>query len=158
MSTYMHQCRTISIPSSLRRNICCMSAKSNMISKTPCALIPNTSGWCGAYMVFSPSLHALLYQLCILCMKLGQSHSIQFGNKSFPYTNSRGASSKFGRSSTASTYLCNVSVRGVEKPDLLLALEVAGFSFDLAFLAFPSDFLFVACNLSTISDPSLLFQ
>jgi hypothetical protein len=31
--------------------------------KENCPLNPNTSGWCGAYIVFSPSIHALLYQL-----------------------------------------------------------------------------------------------
>ena len=56
-------------------------------------------------------------------------------------------------SSTAITFLCSVSVRGVEKPDHLLALEFAGLSFNLSFLAFLSDFLFAACHLFTISDP-----
>jgi hypothetical protein len=46
-----------------------------------------------------------------------------------------------------------MSVWGKEKPDHLLALEF-GLSFDLAFSA---DFLFVACHLSKISDPSFWF-
>jgi hypothetical protein len=38
-------------------------------------------------------------------------------------------------------------VRGVEKPDRLLALQSSDLSFDLAFLAFSLDFLFAACHL-----------
>jgi len=55
---------------------------------------------CRAYMVLSPSLHALLYQLLNLCIKRGQSVSAQPGSKSFPYTNFIGASSKSWISST----------------------------------------------------------
>ena len=40
----------------------------------------------------------------------------------------------------------------MENPDHLLAGEFARLSFDLAFLAFSSDFLFAVCNLFTISD------
>ena len=54
----MHQSRTISIPSCWRRNMCWMSAKSNVISKISYPLTPNTSGWCRAYMILSTSLHA----------------------------------------------------------------------------------------------------
>jgi len=32
----------------------------NIMDLMPLTL--NTSGWCGAYLVWSPSLHALLYQ------------------------------------------------------------------------------------------------
>ena len=123
MSTYLHQSRTISIPSSLRRNICWMSSKSNVISKISGPLVPNTSGWCGAYMVLSPSLHVLLYQLWSLLIKGGQSVSAQPGSKSFPYSNFIGSSSKSWMSSTPIDFLKSVSVRGVEKPDRLLALE-----------------------------------
>ena len=150
----MHQSWTISIPSSWRRNMCWMSAKSNVILKICGLLSPNTSGWCRAYMVLSPTLHALLYQLWNLCIKGGQSVSAQSGSKSFPYSNFIGASSKFWKSSTPMYILCSVSVRGVEKPDHLLALEFAGLSLDLAFSL---DFKFVACHLLTISHPSLSF-
>jgi hypothetical protein len=46
-----------------------------------------------------------------------------------------------------------MSVWGVQKPDRLQALESSGLSFDLAFLAFSSDFLFAACHLFIIFDP-----
>ena len=153
----MHQSRTISIPSSLRRNMCWMSAKSNVILKICGLLSPNTSGWCRAYMVLSPTLHALLYQLWNLCIKGGQSVSAQSGSKSFPYPNLIGASSKFWMSSTPINFLCSMSVRGIEKPNRLLALEYAGLSLDLAFLAFSSDFMLAACHRLTISYPSLSF-
>ena len=48
-------------------------------------------------------------------------------------------------------------MRGVEKPDRLLPLELGRLSLDLAFLDFASDFIFAACHLLTISDPSLSF-
>jgi len=153
----MHHSRTISIPSCERRNICWMSSKSNVISKISGPLVPNTSGWCGAYMVLSPSLHALLYQLWSLLIKGGQSAIAQPGSKSFLYSNFIGASSKSWMSSTPIDFLKSVSVRVVEKPDRLLALEFCGLSLDLAFLTLSSNFLFVACHLFTISDPSLSF-
>ena len=56
-------------------------------------------------------------------------------------------------SSTPIDFWKSVSVRGVEKPDRLLALEFCGLSLDLAFLTLSSDFLFAACHLFTISDP-----
>ena len=51
----------------------------------------DTSASCGAYMVLSTSLQAILDQLCILCMKLGISviaHSdrMWWGHHSFGYT------------------------------------------------------------------------
>ena len=58
----MHQSLTISIPSSLWRNMFGMSLKSDMISWMSFPLSLNTSGSCGAYMVLSPSLHVLLYK------------------------------------------------------------------------------------------------
>ena len=50
-----------------------------------------------------------------------------------------------------------MSVRGVEKPDRLLPLELGRLSLDLAFLDFASDFIFAVCHLLTISGPSLSF-
>jgi len=115
--------------SSLRRNMFWMSRQSNMISWISFPLSPNTSRSCGACIVLSPSLHPLLYQLCILYISLGTPSIAQSGRKSLPYLNSTGQSSKPWIWSTPTSSLCSVSVRGKEKPERLLALEF-GSSFD----------------------------
>jgi hypothetical protein len=109
-------------------------------------------------MVRSPILHALMHQLCILCISLGTSVIAYFGRNHLPYSNFLGQSGKSGSASTPTSCLKSVSVRGTEWPVRLLAPELAS-SFDFDFnLGFDLSFWFVACHKSAISFPSRLFM
>jgi hypothetical protein len=99
----------------------------------------------------APSLHALVYQLCILCMSLGTPSSIKSGRNGLPYSKFTGQSANFCMSSTPTTRWCSESVQGKEKPGRLLALE-SETSFDLTFDPY---LLFAACHISAISSFSL---
>ena len=85
--TYMHQSLTISMQNCLRRNMSWMSSKSNMISLIPSDLGPKISGSYQAQIVLSPSLHALVYQLWILFIKLGTPSIKESGRNGLPYSN-----------------------------------------------------------------------
>jgi len=99
-NTYMHQILTISILSYLRRNMSWISSKSNMISLIPSVFAPKISGSYRAQMVLSPSLHALVYQLCILFIKGGTPSIKESGRNGLPYSNFSGHSGKSTMSST----------------------------------------------------------
>ena len=99
-NTYMHQILTISILSYLRRNKSWISSKSNMISLIPSYLGPKISGSYRDQMVLSPSLHALVYQLCILFIKGGTPSIKESGRNGLPYSNFSEHSGKSAMSST----------------------------------------------------------
>ena len=156
--TYMHQSLIISMLSSLRRNISWMSWKSNMISVIPSVRNPKISGGYLAQMLVRWSLHALLYQVCILFIKPGHPSNIEWGRKSLPYSNFIGQSGKSAMSSTPIFLMKSWSVRGSETPGRLVALESeiffdfscalsVDFSFDLCLV-------FAMCHLFTISESS----
>ena len=156
--TYMHQSLIISTLISLRRNISWMSWKSNMISVIPTVRNPKISGGYLAQMLVRWSLHALLYQVCILFIKPGQSCNKEWGRKSLPYSNFFGQSGKSAMSSTPIFLMKSWSVRGSETPGHLVALESEIF-FDFS-RALSVDFsfnlclVFAACHLFTISESS----
>ena len=83
----MHQILTISMLSCLRQNMSWISSKSNMISLIPSDLDPKISRSYRTQMVLSPSLHALMYQLCILFIKLGTPFIKESGRNGLPYSN-----------------------------------------------------------------------
>ena len=135
--TYMHQSLTISMLSSLRRNITWMSSKSNMISVIPTVRNLKIFGEYRALMLVSWSLHALLYQVCILFIKPGHPSNKEWGRKSLPYLNFFGQSGKSAMSSTPIFLMKSWSVRGTETPGRLVALE-SKTSFD--FVPYPMTF------------------
>jgi hypothetical protein len=96
----MHQSLTISMSSSPRWKILWMSLKSNMTSMMPLPWSPNTYGWYRAHRVRSPSLHALMYQLCILCISLGTSVIAHSWRNRLPYSNFLEQSGKSGSALT----------------------------------------------------------
>jgi hypothetical protein len=150
----MHQSLTISMSSSSRWKMLWMSQKLNKISVMPIPWSPNTCGWYRTHRLWSPSLHALGYQLCILCISLRTVVIAQLGSNALPYSNILGQSGKSGSVSTPTSSLKSVSVRGKKKPRCLLAVELES-SFDLAFdLAFDLFALFAVCHISVISLPS----
>ena len=99
-NTYMHKSLTISMLSCLRRNMSWIYSKSNMISQILSVLAPKILGSYRAQMLLRPSLHALVYQLCILFIKLGIPSIKEWGRKSLPYSNFIGQSGKYAVSST----------------------------------------------------------
>ena len=158
----MHQSLTISMQNCLRRNMSWMSSKSNMISLIPSYLGPKISGSYRDQMVLSPSLHALVYQLCILFIKLGTPSIKEWGRKSLPYSNFFGQSSKSAMSSTPIFLMKSWSVRGTKTPGRLVALE-SETSFDFSFalsvdFSFDLCLVFAACHLFTISESSFCYD
>ena len=99
-SIHSTQILTISILSYLRRNMSWISSKSNMISLIHSVLAIKISRSYQAQMVLSPSLHALVYQLCILFIKGGTPSIKESGRNGLPYSNFSGHSSKSAMSST----------------------------------------------------------
>ena len=160
--TYMHQSLIISMLISLRWNISWMSSKSNMISVIPTVRNSKTSGGYLAQRLVRLSLHAFLYQVCILFIKPGQSCNKEWGRKSLPYSNFFGQSGKSTMSSTPIFLMKSWSVRGSETPSRLVALESETF-FDFS-RALSVDFffnfclVFVACYLFTISESSFWYD
>jgi hypothetical protein len=62
-----------------------MSSKSNVISGTLpfSSFAPNISGSYRSQMLVSPSLNALVYLLCILCISLETPSSIKLGRNGY---------------------------------------------------------------------------
>ena len=158
----MHQSLTISMLISLRRNISWMSSKSNMISVIPTVRNPKTSEGYLAQRLVRWSLHALLYQVCILFIKPGQSCNKEWGRKSLPYSNFFGQSSKSAMSSTPIFLMKLWSVRGSKTPDHLVALESETFFYFSHALSVDFSFniclVLAACHLFTISESSFWYD
>ena len=152
----MHQSLIISTLISLRQNISWMSWKSNMILVIPTVRNPKISRGYLAQMLVRWSPHALLYQVCILFIKPGQSCNKEWGRKSLPYSNLLGQSGKSAMSSTPIFLMKSWSVRGTEIVGHLVPLE-SETSFDFSFalsvdFSFDLCLVFAACHLFTISE------
>ena len=154
----MHQSLTISMLSSLRRNISWMSWKWNMISLTLTIFYPKILGGYRAQILLRSSLHALVNQLCILFIKPGSPSIKEWVRKSLPYSNFIRQSGKSAMSSTPIFRRNSWSVRGTEMPGHLVALE-SETSFDLSFaLSFDLSLVFAVCHLFTISESSFWYD
>ena len=128
--------------------------QSNMISVIPSVRNLKISGGYLAQRLVRWSLHALLYQVCILFIKPGQSCNKEWGRKSLPYSNFFGQSGKSAMSSTPNFRWNSWSVRGTETAGCLVALQ-SETSFHLSFaLSFDLCLVFAACHLFTISESS----
>ena len=139
-----------------------MSSKSNMISLTPSVFYPKISGSYRGQMLPSPSLHALVYKLCILCIKHGTSSIKELGRNGLPYSKFIGQSSKSAMSSTPIFLMKSWSVRGSKTPDHLVALESETFFYFSHALSVDFSFniclVLAACHLFTISESSFWYD